>query len=401
MPHMLRVGLTGGIGSGKSTVAGRLAEHGAVVIDSDRIAREVVEPGTPGLAEVADAFGADVLTAEGSLDRAKLAAKVFADSDARQTLNKIVHPRIGERTGELMAAAPSDAIVVHDVPLLVENGLGPAYHLVLVVDAPVEERVARVIRDRGMSEQDARARIASQASPEARRAAADVWLDNGGARDEVLAEVDALWADRLGRYESNVRLGRYDSYGTPRLVESDPTWPAQAARLIARLRLAAGDLAQRVDHTGSTSIDGLAAKDVIDLQITVSTVDDLDRLAEPLAAAGFPRHPTIDRDLPKPYAPDPEQWRKRLHLSADPGRLANVHVRVAGTPGWRFALLFPDWLRANPDELAGYLALKQEMADQYLADDDTANYADAKEPWFTEAAGRAEEWASRTNWQPA
>src|SRR5690349_19395640 len=129
---MLRVGLTGGIGSGKSTVARRLAEHGAVVIDADKIAREVVEPGTDGLAEIHAAFGDDVIS-DGALDRAALAQRVFTDETARATLNGIVHPRIGARTGELMAAAPADAIVVHDVPLLVENHLGPAYHLVLVV----------------------------------------------------------------------------------------------------------------------------------------------------------------------------------------------------------------------------------------------------------------------------
>lgn len=398
---MLRVGLTGGIGSGKSTVAERLAEHGAVVIDADRIAREVVEPGTDGLAELAAAFGPEILTGGGALDRPKLAARVFTDQAARATLNGIVHPRIGERTAELMAAAPPDAIVVHDVPLLVENNLGPAYHLVLVVDAPVEERVRRVVRDRGMSEEDARARIASQATEEARRAAADVWLDNGGARDEVLAVVDALWADRLVRYESNVRTHRIERYGTPRLVEPDPAWPAQAARLRARIALAAGDLARRVDHVGSTAVPGLAAKDVIDLQVTVSSMADADALAEPLAAAGLPRHPTIDRDNPKPYAPDPEQWRKRLHGAADPGRLANVHVRVEGGPGWRFALLFPAWLAAHPAERDEYLMLKRELVERFTADDDTANYADAKEAWFDGAAERAEEWARRTGWQPA
>jgi len=396
---MLRVGLTGGIGSGKSTVAGRLAEHGAVVIDADRIAREVVEPGTAGLAELVDAFGPEILDG-GALDRAKLAEKVFADEHARATLNGIVHPRIGARTGELMAAAPDDAIVVHDVPLLVENNLGPAYHLVLVVDALEEERVRRVVRDRGMAEKDARARIRTQATEAARRAAADVWLDNGGSPDEVLAAVDALWADRLVRFESNIRLHRRGSYGTPRLVEPDPTWPAQAARLRARIAMAVGDLALRVDHTGSTSIAGLPAKDVIDMQITVASLADADRFADLLGAAGFPKHPTIDRDNPKAYAPDPEQWRKRLHLSADPARHANLHVRVDGSPGWRFALLFPDWLRAHPAERDDYLALKRELAHRFQSDDDSANYADAKEAWFDSAAERAEEWARRTGWQP-
>jgi dephospho-CoA kinase len=380
-------------------VAGRLAEHGAVVIDADRIAREVVAPGTEGLAALADAFGPEILDG-GALDRAKLAEKVFADEQARATLNGIVHPRIGTRTGELMAAAPHDGIVVHDVPLLVENNLAPAYHLVLVVDAPEEERVHRVVRDRGMAEKDARARIRAQATEPARRAVADVWLDNGGSPDEVLAEVDALWADRLVRFESNIRLHRRDAYGTPRLVDPDPTWPAQADRLRARIAMAVGDLAIRVDHIGSTAIAGLPAKDVIDLQVTVASLADADRFADLLGEAGFPKHPTIDHDNPKAYAPDVAQWGKRFHMSADPGRHANVHVRVDGSSGWRFALLFPAWLRAHPEERDDYLALKRELARRFQADDDTANYADAKEEWFDAAAARAEEWARRTGWQP-
>src|SRR3954470_23041384 len=171
---MLRVGLTGGIGSGKSTVAGRLAEHGAVVIDSDKLAREVVEPGTPGLAELVEAFGDGILAGDGTLDRAELARRAFADDASRARLNGITHPKIGARTAELMAAAPEDAVVVHDVPLLVENGLGPNYHLVIVVDAPGQTRVHRLVEARGMSEVDVRARIEAQAGEDARRAAADV-----------------------------------------------------------------------------------------------------------------------------------------------------------------------------------------------------------------------------------
>jgi dephospho-CoA kinase len=395
---MLRIGLTGGIGSGKSTVAGRLAEHGAVVIDADRIAREVVEPGTEGLAEVVAAFGDRVLAADGTLDRAALAATVFGDDDARRRLNGILHPRIGRRTGELMAAAPADAVVVHDVPLLVENGLGPGYHLVLVVDAPADVRVRRIVADRGMSEEDARARIAAQATEADRRAAADVWLGNGGARDEVLALVDALWADRLVRFEANVRLGRRAQYGSPRLAEPDPTWPAQAARLAARIRAAVGrDV--RVDHIGSTAVPGMPAKDVIDLQLTVASLAEADEFAEPLAAAGFPRLDWIDHDTPKPYAPDIEQWRKRLHGAADPGRSVNLHVRVEGSHGWRLALLIPAWLRADEAGFAEYLALKRELAARFATDDDTDRYAETKEPWFDAATPRALAWAERTGWQ--
>ncbi|TDV42593.1 dephospho-CoA kinase [Actinophytocola oryzae] len=397
---MLRVGLTGGIGSGKSTVAGRLAEHGAYLIDADKIAREVVEPGTEGLAEVRAAFGDEVIS-DGALDRAKLAGRVFSDQSARDTLNGIVHPRIRARTAELMAAAPADAVVVHDVPLLVEAHLGPVYHLVLVVDAPEDVRVHRVVRYRGMDEADARARVRAQAGEADRRAAADVWLDNSGSPDEVLAAVDALWADRLVRYESNVRLGRRAHYGGPRLVESDPAWPAQARRLRERIALAGGERVRRVDHTGSTSVGGLAAKDVIDLQVTVGSIGDADALAEPLASAGFPRVEGIDRDNPKDHAPDPALWQKRLHSAADPGRPANVHVRVEGTPGWRYALLFPDWLRANPAELAAYEELKRSLSARYRDDEDSDRYTDGKEPWFDDAAVRAGEWAERTGWQPS
>jgi dephospho-CoA kinase len=394
---MLRVGLTGGIGSGKSTVATRLAAHGAVVLDADRIAREVVEPGTDGLAEVVAAFGADVLAEDGGLDRAALAGKVFADTEARQRLNAIVHPRIGERTAELMAAAAEDAVVVHDVPLLVENDLGAAYHLVLVVHADVETRVKRLVEARGMAEQDVRARIAAQATEEQRRAAADVWLDNNGEPDAVRAELDALWADRLVPFEANVRRGRGAQRSVPVLAAPDPTWPAQAERLIARVRAAAGQAALRVDHVGSTSVPGLAAKDVIDLQLTVSSLDDADAIAGALGQAGFPHLPGFDHDDPTPADPDPEHWRKRVHTNADPGRRVNLHLRVLGSPGWRWTLLFRDWLRADPAVCAEYERLKRDVSG---GDRDIEQYIDGKRPWFQSALPRAEEWARRVGWTP-
>lgn len=397
---MLRVGLTGGIGSGKSTVAGRLAEHGAVVIDSDRLSREVVASGTEGLAEIVDTFGVGVLAADGALDRAALASIVFADQADLARLNAIVHPKVAARTAQLLRAAAEDAIVVHDVPLLVENDLAPGYHLVLVVAAPVDLRVRRLAETRGMSEADARARIAAQASDAARRAVADVWVANVGTRDEVAAVVDALWADRLVPFEANVRLRRYPDRGGPRLVPYDPTWPVQAERLLARLRTACGPTVLRADHIGSTSVPGIAAKDVIDIQLTVGSLADADDLAEPLAAIGFPLNPACTRDTP--YAPDldPEHWRKRFAESADPGRWANVHLRVAGSPGWRAALLFRDWLRASADRVADYQALKERMAAQYQAAQTTAGYADAKQPWFEATFAELERWAREVNWRP-
>jgi dephospho-CoA kinase len=193
---MLRIGLTGGIGSGKSTVSALLARRGAVIIDSDRIAREVVEPGTPGLAAVVEAFGQQVLTADGALDRPALAAVVFADPEGRRTLDAIVHPLVRARAEELAAAAPACAVVVHDVPLLVETGQAGSYDVVLVVEACPETRVARLVQ-RGLAEADARARIAAQATDEQRRAVAHVVLDNSGTPEELAAQVDRFWAERV------------------------------------------------------------------------------------------------------------------------------------------------------------------------------------------------------------
>ncbi|MFD8938308.1 dephospho-CoA kinase [Streptomyces sp. NPDC059578] len=196
---MLTVGLTGGIGAGKSEVARLLVGHGAVLIDADRIAREVVEPGTPGLAAVVAAFGRDVLAEDGSLDRAALGAIVFADPDELAVLNGIVHPLVRERSAELKATAPEDAVVVQDVPLLTENGLADLYDLVIVVDVAPQTQLDRLVRLRGMSEADARARMAAQATREQRLAVADIVIDNDVSRDELGERVAQVWEELLRR----------------------------------------------------------------------------------------------------------------------------------------------------------------------------------------------------------
>jgi dephospho-CoA kinase len=394
---MLRVGLTGGIGAGKSTVARRLIDLGAVLIDADRIAREVVEPGTPGIKAVVAEFGSSIVRDDGSLDRAALGRIVFADESRRQALNAIVHPLVGERRADLIARAPADAVVVEDIPLLVENRLGIGFHLVLVVDAPAEERVRRLVADRGMSEDDAWARIRSQADDAARRAAADVVLDNNRLPKAVFRDVDELWRDRLVGFESNVRTQTVAKRpDTPTLVPYDETWPDQAARLAGRVAQAAGPHGLAVDHVGSTAVPRIQAKDVIDLQLTVRSLDDADAARAALGDAGFP-HVAGFSDTPKPFDPDPAHWHKRLHGSADPGRIVHLHVREAGSPGWRYTLLFRDWLRAEPAEAAAYQAEKRRLASSHAT---TAAYAEAKEPWLAAALMRAEAWADGAAWTP-
>lgn len=193
---MLNVGLTGGIGSGKSTVSRLLASYGAVVVDADLIAREVVEPGTPGLAAVVEAFGPSVVSG-GVLDREALGKLVFGDDALRAVLSGILHPLIGARSAELQAAAEASgaAVLVHDVPLLVENGLEPLYDAVVVVDVPVEVQLDRLVRLRGMSPDDARARIAAQAPREKRLASATHVLDNAGPIADLERQVEALWSE--------------------------------------------------------------------------------------------------------------------------------------------------------------------------------------------------------------
>ncbi|MFN8195074.1 MAG: dephospho-CoA kinase [Nocardioidaceae bacterium] len=189
----VRVGLTGGVASGKSTVARMLGELGAVVIDADLLAREVVAPGTEGLASIVAAFGPDVLTESGELDRPAVGAIVFADEDARRRLESIIHPRVRARGAELEAAAPPEAVVVHDIPLLVETGQAASFDAVVVVDVPVEVQLSRLVELRGMSEEDARARIAAQATREERLAAASYVIDNTGSLEELRERVTEVF----------------------------------------------------------------------------------------------------------------------------------------------------------------------------------------------------------------
>lgn len=386
---MLRIGLTGGIGAGKSTVSNAFRDCGGVIVDGDLIAREVVEPGTVGLAALVDEFGHDILLDDGALNRPALAAKAFADDGARARLNGIVHPLVAHRRFEIIAAVAEDAVVVEDIPLLVETGLAPTYPLVAVVHADVETRVERLIT-RGMTESDARARIAAQAPEEQRRAIADVLLDNSGSPGELVEKARDVWYRRILPLAHNIATRQCVS-GEYRVVPYDPEWPGQARRIMARIRTACGAAVLRVDHIGSTAVEGMDAKDIVDIQVTVASLAAADGIAGPLADIGLPRVGHVTADTA--HTVDVSTWQKRLHCAADPGRPANVHIRVEGWPGQRFALLFTDWLSANAEVRREYADVKRRAAT-------AADYVQAKEPWFLDAYHRAWLWAETTGWKP-
>ena len=190
---MFLIGLTGGIASGKSTVAKRWVEHGAIEIDADQLAREVVEPGSDGLQQIVDTFGSEILNHDGSLDRAKLGALVFSDDIKRLALNAIVHPLVKSRSREILSALPSDAIAIYNVPLLVEAKVDHDFDLLVTVEAPEDEQVKRLVKNRGMTEAEARARIGSQAKPVERAAVADVILNSNQDINLLLKDADDLW----------------------------------------------------------------------------------------------------------------------------------------------------------------------------------------------------------------
>ncbi len=399
---VLHLGLTGGIGAGKSTVAAVLTGCGGHLIDADQIARDVLARGTDGLAAVVAELGPDILTEDGSLDRPALASRVFGDVDALTRLNAVVHPLVRTETAARLADLPTDAVVVHDVPLIVENHLAAEYHLVLVVGASTATRTARLQRDRGMTAEQVEARMAAQADDVQRARVADEWIDNDGDPDAAADQVRQLWRDRIAPYTANLAAGRRAPRPEQPELVAPPTgprtWAVQAGAILDRLRRAGGDLVRTADHIGSTSVPGLPAKDVLDLQLGVVDLAAADRLAEALAAAGFPRVPGEWYDSPKPGLAGPGPvWDKRFHANADPGRAVNLHLRVVGGPGWTYALCCRDWLRADAGARAGYARRKQDLA---ATSTSTSAYAAAKEPWFDQAWPRMREWAERTGWTP-
>jgi dephospho-CoA kinase len=382
---MLRVGVTGGIGSGKSALSSLLAQLGAHVIDADQLARDVVAPGTVGLAQVIERFGPGLLV-DGRLDRAALAEIVFSDPHALADLEAITHPKIRARFEELATQLGDDAIVVHEVPLLAERGLGAQYQCVIGVESSEDLRRERLIA-RGMALDEIVRRQARQFEDEQRRPHCDVIVENSGDLNALKVEVDRLWHTRLKPFELNVRQSRAaERSDVLSLVEHRPEWKEIATRVIARLSAQLGG-SYTFEHIGSTSVPGLIAKEVIDIQVAVPSLDTVDDAG--FLRAGFAPHPTIVGDEPRPSDPNPANWAKRYFQSCDPGAAINIHVRVAGSPGEQFAHHFAAWLRADAGARNAYAKLKRDISSQVSS---VSEYARLKEAWFTEAEAPMNRW---------
>lgn len=398
---MLRVGVTGGVGSGKSTVVRRLAGLGAAVIDADEVAREVVEPGEPALTAIREHFGDSVIRADRSLDRAGLAAIVFPDAEALAALEAITGPAITARIAHLRQGIGDEFVSVFDMPLLVERGLWVHEHLTIVVEAGVETRVRRLVAHRGLDESDARHRMAVQVTDAERRAVADVVLDNSGCKGPLVAAVDRLWTERLAPWNANLLAGTR-THRPDRRAVIDPRddWGPRGARVVARLAAAlAGEPVTGVEHIGSTSVPGLIAKDVIDIQVGIRSLEAADMVSFRAAMrdAGYLESVGNVQDTPHPAGADPAGWAKRFYGGCDPAQIVHVHVRVTGSAGWRFALLFRDWLRASRSHRDDHAREKRRLL---ATDDDTDAYTEAKGPWFDEAWARTRSWSKQTGWSP-
>lgn len=318
---MLRIGLTGGIAAGKSAVARRLAELGGVLVDADVLAREVVLPGTEGLAEIASTFGRSVLLPDGSLDRPALGRLVFDDSGARERLNAIIHPRVRLRAAGMIDAADADAIIVEDIPLLVETGQAARFHLVLVVDAPDDVRIERLVHQRGMQRHDAQQRLAAQAGRQERLREADAVVVNDRTLEDLLRAVEVLWHRRIVPFRDNLRAG------TPAPPRSGDTPVPGVSGTVGLSRRVRAKLVETLPE-GVEVVEVAAAGsngDTVPATFRVSPEPGtVSRIVDAVAAAGFPPMSSNGTDAG-------EDGRFR-HRSADPGVEVLIVVEAMPAP---------------------------------------------------------------------
>lgn len=329
---MLRIGLTGGIAAGKSVVTRRFGDLGAVVVDSDVLARIAVEPGSHGLSEIVGTFGPEVLTEEGALDRPALGRLVFGDSAARERLNAIVHPRVRAGAARLIEQAPDDAVVVEDIPLLVETGQAARFHLVVVVDAPDDMRIERMVHQRGMERSDAEQRIAAQTSRAERLREADAVLVNDRQLDDLLSSTDALWQERIVPFRDNLAagrpaIGRSAAAASVGLSGTSGLGRRVRNKLAAVLPISASFMHDDGWHDDGRPDDGRHDSrddDTMRAEVRVITGKTEDRrsVCDAVAAAGFPRvHEAVEAG--------PGDWV--VHRTADPA--LDVAVLVGARPG--------------------------------------------------------------------
>ncbi|MCQ9366847.1 dephospho-CoA kinase [Brevibacterium sp. 91QC2O2] len=368
---MLRIGLTGGIGAGKTTVAQLFRERGVPVVDADRVAREVVEPGMPALAALAHEFGPAVLDADGGLNRAELASRAFADQAHTDALNAIMHPAIAARSRELFASYERSSIVVHDVPLLVENDLAPDYQLSVLVDVPADIRLERLVAGRGLDPADAQARIARQADDETRRAVCDIHLDNAGDLSRVTDAFGKIFDLRLSPFAENLRLGLAAARGP---VELRPrSWPAETARTVARIRRATARLGlSGIEPSGPGAVADLPALDLMEFHLRVDRPAD-PRLEVALEQAGFVPAPG---DWSDDWEDGTPVEALRRFASADPGRPTVLYVGEPGSRAFDFAVWLRELLRSDAAERASFAGQLAEIADEHAGADDWGGFVE-------------------------
>lgn len=353
MVVMIKIGLSGGIGSGKSTVVKMLSSCGAYIIDSDKLAREVVEPGTPGLHSIVEHFGEKVLAESGELNRNALSAIVFQSDEARKVLNSITHPRIAQRTQQLIEEAPRDSIIVHDTPLLVELNLGVFYDAVIIVWASMETRLHRLQKYRDMPQEEALSRIHAQTSDEIRSQTADVVIDNNSTVEAARAQVYDLFYHYLVPWRDHLIEGEPLSMPISLVSHQgkNPIAPKIIARLWTLLHSVTDSGIVSIEHIGATSMNLSLGQDIIDIHITVTHWNKKDIILSTLKDGGY---------VMVKYRHDEEKLAEYILSSTNPLRKSCIYIHHVDNPCREMYLHSNEFLRLHPQYHQQYIQSKVE-----------------------------------------